>query len=165
MKRKPLREVLAANVRAYMSRIPAIDTQVKLAKKAGISQSSVARVLAGNVDTQIGIVEALASAIGVPPGTLLQADAESELHIDRERFASLPAIERAKIQSYIDFVMTQSTTDDNALSVSQTLNQSKDQQTRARRAAQRPPSDQTLSIDENKEKSSTGFRGGTKHSK
>jgi hypothetical protein len=60
--------------------------------------------------------------------------------------------------------MTQSATDDNALSVSQTLNQSHEQKGRTRRAVQRPISDQTLSVNENKEES-TGFRGSTKHKK
>jgi transcriptional regulator with XRE-family HTH domain len=161
MKRKPIREVLAANVRAHMSRNPAVDTQTKLANRAGISQSSVARVLAGNVDTQIGIVAALAIAIGVEPGRLLDdADASPELQIDRERFAKLPATERAKIQSYIDFVMAQpDLTSSETLSISQKLTQSKDQEDRNRQAAQRPISKDSLSINENHDQAVPGHRG------
>ncbi|WP_322789515.1 helix-turn-helix domain-containing protein [Paraburkholderia sediminicola] len=162
MNRKPLREVLADNVRAHMSRNAAVDTQTKLANRAGISQSSVARVLAGNVDTQISIVAALADAIGVTPGRLLdREEAEPELQLDRERFAKLPAAERAKIQSYIDFVMAQPpSADTDSLSISQKLTQTKDQEDRTRRAAQRPISTESLSIDENQDqKAIPGHRG------
>lgn len=161
MKRKPIREVLAENVRAHMSRNPAVDTQTKLASRAGISQSSVARVLAGNVDTQIGIVAALATAIGVEPGRLLDdPDASPVLQIDRERFANLPATERAKIQSYIDFVMAQpDLTSSDTLSISQKLTQSKDQEDRNRHAAQRPISKDSLSINENHDQAIPGHRG------
>lgn len=143
-----------------MSRNAAVDTQTKLANRAGISQSSVARVLAGNVDTQISIVAALAAAIGVTPGRLLDdREAESELQIDRERLAKLPAAERAKIQSYIDFVMAQpSSAGADSLSISQKLTQTKDQEDRTRRAAQRPISKESLSINENKDQDVPGKR-------
>lgn len=161
MTRKPLREVLADNVRAHMSRNAAVDTQTKLANRAGISQSSVARVLAGNVDTQISIVAALAAAIGITPGRLLDdQDAAPELQLDRERFAKLPAAERAKIQSYIDFVMAQpESASVDSLSISQKLTQTKDQEDRTRRAAQRPISKESLSINENQNQSIPGQRG------
>lgn len=144
-----------------MSRIAAVDTQTKLANRAGISQSSVARVLAGNVDTQIGIVAALATAMGIAPGRLLDdPDAAPELQIDRERFANLPAAERAKIQSYIDFVMAQpELTNNETLSISQKLTQTTHQEERTRRAAQRPISTESLSINEKKDQDIPGLRG------
>lgn len=144
-----------------MSRNPAVDTQTKLASRAGISQSSVARVLAGNVDTQIGIVAALAAAIGVAPGRLLDdPDAAPELQLDRERFAKLPTNERAKIQSYIDFVMAQpDLTKNDTLSISQKLTQTKDQEDHNRRVAQRPTSKESLSINENQNQAIPGLRG------
>ncbi|MDE1007537.1 MAG: helix-turn-helix domain-containing protein [Paraburkholderia fungorum] len=160
MNRKPLREILADNIRAQMSRNAAVDTQTKLANRAGISQSSVARVLAGNVDTQISIVAALAEAIGTTPSRLLDdQDAEPELQLDRERFARLPAAERAKIQSYIDFVMAQpESANADSLSISQKLTQTKDQEDRTRRAAQRSISQETLSINENQDQKIPGQR-------
>lgn len=143
-----------------MSRNAAVDTQTKLANRAGISQSSVARVLAGNVDTQISIVAALAEAIGTTPSRLLDdQDAEPELQLDRERFARLPAAERAKIQSYIDFVMAQpESANADSLSISQKLTQTKDQEDRTRRAAQRSISQETLSINENQDQKIPGQR-------
>ncbi|NYH13447.1 helix-turn-helix domain-containing protein [Paraburkholderia bryophila] len=144
-----------------MSRNPAVDTQTKLASRAGISQSSVARVLAGRVDTQIGIVAALATAMGVDPGRLFDdPDAAPELQIDRERFAKLPAAERAKIQSYIDFVMAQpELTSNDTLSFSEKLTQTKNEEDRTRRAAQRPISKESLSINENQDQDIPGLRG------
>jgi transcriptional regulator with XRE-family HTH domain len=154
MTKKPIREVLAANIRRYMRSVPAVDTQVKLAKRAGISQSSVARVLAGNVDTQVSIVESLASAIGVSAAELLEdaTDAKASLHYDRARFASLPAVEQAKITSYIDFVLSQASDTkveaDGSLSVTRKTAPTKQQQLRAGRVAQRQLSNESLGIDE-----------------
>lgn len=161
MKRKPVREVLAANIRSYMASTPAIDTQIKLAKKAGISQSSVARVLAGKVDTQIGIVDALAAAIGIPPGTLIDdPEIAPTLLIDRERFAQLPPEERAKMQSYVDFVLAQTQSEGDALSFNQKLTQEPEQQQQARGAARRPISHDTLSIHEKRDEHSPRRKGG-----
>jgi len=154
MTKKPIREVLAANIRRHMRTVPAVDTQVKLAKRAGISQSSVARVLAGNVDTQVSIVESLAIAIGVTAAELLEdeADAQTSLHYDRARFAALPVTEQAKIKSYIDFVLSQAgdakIEEDGSLTVSKEVAPSKQQRLRAGRAAQRQLSDESLGIDE-----------------
>jgi transcriptional regulator with XRE-family HTH domain len=154
MTRKPIREVLAANIRHYMRTVPAVDTQVKLAKRAGISQSSVARVLAGNVDTQVSIVESLATAIGVSAAELLEdeTDTRTTLHYDRTRFASLPATEQAKITSYIDFVLSQAddakVEADGSLSVARKVAPTRQQQLRAGRVAQRQLSNESLSNDE-----------------
>lgn len=172
MNRKPLREILAANVRRYMSIVPAVDTQAKLAKRAGISQSSVARVVAGNVDTQIGIVESLADAIGVSAAELIEdeANAKGTLQYDRTRFAALPETEQAKIKSYIDFVLSQAghtkIEADGSLTVSKDVTPSAQQRLRAGRAAQRPLSDQSLSIDDtdNTHNNTTRKRGPRKRS-
>jgi transcriptional regulator with XRE-family HTH domain len=154
MTKKPIREVLAANIRHYMRTVPAVDTQVKLARRAGISQSSVARILAGNIDTQVSIVESLADAIGVSAAELLEDETSSRetLQYDRTRFAALAPTEQAKIKSYIDFVLSQAgdtkVESDGSLSVSKEATPSKQQQLRAGRIAQRPLSDQSLSINE-----------------
>jgi hypothetical protein len=133
MTKKPIREVLAANIRRYMRSVPAVDTQVKLAKRAGISQSSV---------------------IGVSAAELLEdaTDAKASLHYDRARFASLPAVEQAKITSYIDFVLSQASDTkveaDGSLSVTRKTAPTKQQQLRAGRVAQRQLSNESLGIDE-----------------
>jgi transcriptional regulator with XRE-family HTH domain len=142
---------------------------VKLARRAGISQSSVARVLAGNVDTQVSIVESLADAIGVSAAELLEdeAGAKATLQYDRTRFAALPATEQAKIKSYIDFVLSQAVNTtveaDGSLSVSKDATPSKQQQLRAARTAQRPLSDQSLSTNET-HNDTTSKRGSRKRS-
>lgn len=154
MNSKPIREVLAANIRHYMREVPSVDTQVKLAKKAGISQSSVARVLAGNIDTQISIVAALADAIGVRTADLLieTSDRETEPLLDLIKLGTLPKTDQEKIKAFADFVFSQSTANDNAQSASGDsfaveLKPSADEKLRARRTAQRPLSNDSLSID------------------
>lgn len=70
-----IRQVLADQVRARMAKIPGLDTQTKLSKAAGVTQSTVWRVLEAKVGASIDVVEDLGKAFGVP-GIALLADAE-----------------------------------------------------------------------------------------
>lgn len=151
MNKTPLRKILARNVRHYMETCEHIRTQVKLAKAAGLAQSSIARVLKGEIDTQLYVIEALASAIGVPPSALLTDDASEQqlLRFDRSLVAALPEAEKAKIESYIEFVLSQSDAvkveSDGSLSVSEEIPATDESRRRAGAAAQRPLSNETLS--------------------
>lgn len=149
-----IREILAANIRHYMREVPAVDTQVKLAKKAGISQSSVARVLAANIDTQISIVAALAEAIGVRTADLLvEAPAEKNKPLlDLRKLATLPIEEQEKIKSFADYVFSQAAARGAAVraagaSFEAELEPSAEEKSRAKRVAQRPLSNDSLSIE------------------
>ena len=147
MEKKPIREVLADNIRRYMREIPSVDTQVKLSKRAGISQSSVARVLSGQVDTQISIVAAIADAIGVHAADLLEeATGKSLLELDLLKLARLPKTDQEKIKSFADFVFTQATAD-GTVTIAGQIKGTSEQEARARRAARQPLSNDSLSID------------------
>lgn len=151
MKTKPIREILADNVRAFMGQIDAVSTQVKLAKRAGVAQSSVNRVLGAQVDTQIGVVEALASAFGVPAGALLieHGHLGDDIGAIARKIATLSADDRKKVEAFVDFV--HSSARENASrdtgELDATVSGSEDERSTARRAAQRPLSNQSLSID------------------
>jgi len=158
-----IREVLAANIRHYMREVPAVDTQVKLAKKAGISQSSVARVLAGKIDTQISIVAALADAIGVRTADLLVEAPEEKNKplLDFRKLAMLPKEEQEKIKSFADFVFSQSETNRGTeraagASFEAELKPSAEEKSRAKRLAQRPLSNDSLSIEPHDQTSKSG---------
>jgi transcriptional regulator with XRE-family HTH domain len=165
MNTPPIREVLATNIRHYMREVPAVDTQVKLAKKAGISQSSVARVLAANIDTQISIVAALAEAIGVRTADLLvEAPAEKNKPLlDLRKLAMLPKEEQEKIKSFADYVFSQAAANSNAqhtvgASFEAELKPSAEEKSRAKRLAQRPLSNDSLSIEPHDQSSKSGSK-------
>lgn len=151
MNKMPLRKILARNIRRHMAANDDIRTQVQLAKAAGVAQSSVARVLKGDVDTQLFVIEAIAAAIGVPPGSLLMDDdVEQELlRFNRSLVAALPPSEKAKIESYIEFVLSQTEAvhieNDGSLSISEEVPATSESRRRAGAAAQRPLSNETVS--------------------
>lgn len=68
-----MRAVLAENVRALMEReFQEVDNKVlALAKRAGLSLSSVQRTLAGDTGASIDTIERLSVALGVSPYQLL----------------------------------------------------------------------------------------------
>ena len=72
MSRQDTKHILATNLRDLMDRTPTLDTQVKVAQRAGISQSTVGRLLRAEVYAQLAQVEALAEAFRIDVATLLR---------------------------------------------------------------------------------------------
>lgn len=71
-----LRETLARRLRELMGAHLGMDTQVKVAAKSGVSQSTVQRILARDQAATVDLLEQLASAFGVrkPQYFLLNQD-------------------------------------------------------------------------------------------
>ncbi|MGP3660245.1 helix-turn-helix domain-containing protein [Burkholderia gladioli] len=149
-----------------MDRYEHVDRQEKVAKRAGISQSSVNRVLSAKVDTQMRVVESLARAIGVSPTELL-TDEESDtdsIRYDRVRFARLPDADKRAIERYIEFVLSQSdvaTRDtDGSTTIEESIPATNASKRRAQTAARRPLSNELMSNEEQQNQNSR--RRGTK---
>jgi transcriptional regulator with XRE-family HTH domain len=66
-----LRQVIAERLRELMAASPDLDTQVKLAHRSGMSQSSVARILSADSSATVDSIANLARAFGIPPASLL----------------------------------------------------------------------------------------------
>lgn len=71
-----LKDLLALRLRQLMDQRPDLDTQTKVAQRAGVGQSTVARILSREVHTSLDVVEALAGAFGIHPLHLLTDPAE-----------------------------------------------------------------------------------------
>ncbi len=69
-----LRQVIADRLRTLMGARPDLDTQVKLAKRAGLSQSTVARILSADSSATSDSLAQLASAFSTSPASLLIDD-------------------------------------------------------------------------------------------
>lgn len=67
-----LRDILADNLSLLMKARYDLDTQVKLSRRTGVSQSTIQRVLSREVHTNLDVVAALARAFGVAPRALLE---------------------------------------------------------------------------------------------
>ena len=70
-KRLTAREILSENLRALMAVRPDLDSQPKIAARAGIKQSSVGRIIRGEVECKIDSVDGLARAFGLETWQLL----------------------------------------------------------------------------------------------
>jgi transcriptional regulator with XRE-family HTH domain len=69
-----LRQVIAARMRALMAERPDLDTQVKLARRAGLSQSTVARILSADSSATADSLAQLSHAFGTSAASLLLDD-------------------------------------------------------------------------------------------
>lgn len=102
------KQILATNMRRLMDASASLDTQVKLAARAGVAQSTVGRLLRGEVYAQLAQVEAIAGAFGITVGELLTDSSlasETGPTYDKAAFAKLPAGEKAQISAFIAFVI------------------------------------------------------------
>ncbi|MBR7961403.1 helix-turn-helix transcriptional regulator [Burkholderia vietnamiensis] len=147
-----MRKLLADRVRLWMGRVPAADTQAKLATRAKMSQSSIHRVLNLGTEPELATAYKLASAFGISIAQLLEEDDQGgtgTLPIDPKRFARLPVSERAKIQAFAEFVMATYETSTGVAgepeAVSETIPASADERALVERVAQRDLTTDTLS--------------------
>ncbi|WP_230951381.1 helix-turn-helix domain-containing protein [Burkholderia stagnalis] len=165
MKKMPAREILALKLTRLMDSHPTLNTQGKVAARAGLAQRTVGRMKNNEADPQLGHVEAVAHALGVSLISLISDESvrESALEYDTDAVARLSDEDRKKIESYIEFVLSTSGAADKrgeeTVNISETTAATKAQAASVRRAAQRPLSNKTLSINEEQSHANEGKRG------
>lgn len=69
-----LKRTFGTRVRALMALRADLDTQMKLAARSGVGQSTIARILASDTAATLDSLEAIAGAFGLPPAALLTDD-------------------------------------------------------------------------------------------
>jgi len=123
MKATPIQSILAGNVRHLLATHPTISTQTQLAKKCGVSQSTIQRILKEEVSAQLNVTEAIAQAFGVSVAELLTEGGPdaSGLGFNREKFSRLPESDKEKAISYINFLIHQQQILDNKNNTNQRL--------------------------------------------
>lgn len=101
-------ELAARNLQAWMQDNRELPTQGKLAKASGVAQATINRMLNNEASVSISTLESIASAFGRHGYELLISTRDpGSINYDRTKYALLPESEKAKIESYIDFVITQ----------------------------------------------------------
>lgn len=106
---------IARNLREWMDNSDKLNTQSKLQKASQVSQSTIQRVLSSDVDPTVGVINSIAGAFGRHGYELMMpASDQRQIVYDRSAYAALPEEERAKIRSFIEFVISQNRKDDTA---------------------------------------------------
>ena len=88
---------LATNLRLLMDR-SGLDTQVKIAKASGVSQTNIGVILRGERTTRVDIVEKLAHALKVPTWMMLFPIELEYQQLKNFNAPSLQAAMRAYVQ-------------------------------------------------------------------
>ncbi|WP_275157602.1 helix-turn-helix domain-containing protein [Citrobacter koseri] len=100
--------IAAHNLERWMRESESLTSQGKLERASGISQNTVSRMLNNEVSVSISTLESIASAFGRHGYELLMhPQDQSSIKYDRARYESLPKSEKDKIESYIEFVLSQ----------------------------------------------------------
>lgn len=73
------RQVLAARLKDCMARRPDLDTQVKVARAADVTQSTVGRCLSASSAATVDLLDQLAKAFGIPPLELIAQAQERQM--------------------------------------------------------------------------------------
>ena len=98
-----IRQVLADQIRSRMAKKPDLDTQTKLSKAAGVTQSTVWRILEGQVGASVDVVESLGKAFGVPAIVLL-SDPDQVQFMDL--WSQLDDHDRSKVLAYMQVTIS-----------------------------------------------------------
>lgn len=150
-KAKSMRALLAERTRVWMARVPEAETQAKLSARAGMSQSSIHRVLFQDTEPELDTAFKLASAFGITVSELLAEDdtlVGSKLPFDIARYQRLPDAEKEKIRAFAEFVMATHEASNTPKTISATINATSDEKALALRVAQRNLTTDTLSTHE-----------------
>jgi transcriptional regulator with XRE-family HTH domain len=98
-----IRQVLATQIRERMAKKPDLDTQSKLSRAAGVTQSTIWRILDGQVGASVDVVESLARAFGIPVVAMLSNPEESRL---LESWYKLSAEDRGKVAAFMQVTIS-----------------------------------------------------------
>lgn len=100
--------IVANNLEMWMNNSRDLSSQAKVGTAAGVGQSTVNRVLSREGNVTINSLEAIASAFGRRGYELLLKPKDPTLiNYDRSQLAQLSSEDKAKIESFIEFVMQQ----------------------------------------------------------
>ncbi|SBA31214.1 helix-turn-helix domain-containing protein [Citrobacter amalonaticus] len=100
--------IAAHNLERWMRESDNLTSQGKIERASGISQNTVSRMLNNEVSVSISTLESIASAFGRHGYELLIHPHDPEaIRYDRPNYGLLPEAEKNKIESYIEFVISQ----------------------------------------------------------
>lgn len=100
--------VVARNLELWMSNSRELPSQTKIAKAAGVGQTTINRVLNREGNITLNNLEAIAKAFGRRGyELLLQHKDPTVINYDRSCYAALSNEDKAKIEAFIEFVMMQ----------------------------------------------------------
>lgn len=100
-----IREVLAMNLKRWMSGRIDLDTQMKVADKSGIGQTTIGRILNIQVAPTLDVLEQLATAFDRHVSELVARPETGTISFDRTRYARLPEYEKQRIEALIQSVI------------------------------------------------------------
>ena len=95
-----LRKILSKRLLQMMDESIHLDTQQKVSEKAGLSQSTIHRILTCESGATIDAIESLSKAFGVKPAAFLAVDEASANLV--EQWAKLSDDERQRVLGYIE---------------------------------------------------------------
>ncbi|WGS40523.1 helix-turn-helix domain-containing protein [Burkholderia sp. JSH-S8] len=151
MKRADIRQILAKRLQNLMDATPHLDTQVKVAARAKIAQSTVGRILRAEVYAQLAQVESLAEAFRVSPASLLSDEENApigSLVYDEQGYNDLPEADKEQVRAFIEFTIQRhkAKPENTPLSISSSKEPPPGLKERLLNAIQRELNDDTLSI-------------------
>jgi len=100
--------IAARNLDSWMRASKTLNTQARVAEKAGVGAATVKRCLDGDGGISLKNLNLIVQAFGRQTyEVLVPADDRASINYDRLSYTQLPEEEKAKIRSFIEFVLQQ----------------------------------------------------------
>jgi transcriptional regulator with XRE-family HTH domain len=106
MKNATIRYVIASNIERLMRAAPDVITEIGLAARTNLQQTTIRRILSGSIDVDVDTLDIIAKALQVDAAALLSRSASpvNPIEMYRDRIAALPVDQQQRIQDFIDSV-------------------------------------------------------------
>lgn len=105
-----INSVISRNLREWMDKSDTLKTQAKLHKASNVSQSTIQRILSREVDPTASVLDSIAMAFGRKGYEIMLPQVDPrQIFYNRDAYQDLPDEEKAKIRSFIDFIISQHT--------------------------------------------------------
>lgn len=137
-----IRHTLATRIRDLMASRVTLDTQTKLSGKAGVSQSTIQRILSEEASATIDSVAAIAGAFGVAPVDMLRDESEDARLLSL--WGQLNGSDKKRVLSFIEVSIEADRSSASRLEFSQSRNLQPAQIAKLQRASSAPLSTEPL---------------------
>lgn len=109
MKHATIRYAIASNIKRLMLATPGIRTEIGLAARTDIQQSTLQGILSGAVDVDVDTLDIIAKALDVSARALLAPPSTMDDPISKylDRIAALPVDQQQRIQDFMNSVSAQ----------------------------------------------------------
>lgn len=102
-----IQRAVAKNLSLWMAERADLGTQLKVSAASTVAQTTIGRILRGEVGVTMETVYLLATTFGRDPSELLRMNEPASLEYDRAGYSRLPRYEKVRVEAFVKHVIAE----------------------------------------------------------